>query len=39
MGGYMIKIENFENSKFSGITYGGYSGSKKVLFLKIVGGF
>ena len=29
MGGYMIKIENFDNIEVSGITYGGYSGSKK----------
>ena len=29
----MIKIENFENVKFSGITYGGYSGSKKGILL------
>ena len=34
MGGYMIKIENFENVKFSGITYGGYSGSKKGIILE-----
>ena len=25
----MIKIESFDNAKFSGITYGGHSGSKK----------
>ena len=30
----MIKIENFENVKFSGITYGGYSGSKKGIILE-----
>ena len=29
MGGYMIKIENFDNVISSGITYGGHSGSKK----------
>ena len=29
MGGYMIKIERFDNSNLSGITYGGHSGSKK----------
>ena len=29
MGGYMIKIENFDNNEVSGITYGGHSGSKK----------
>ena len=29
MGGYMIKIENFDNISNSGITYGGHSGSKK----------
>lgn len=28
MGGYMIKIENFDNIEVSGITYGGYSESK-----------
>lgn len=30
----MIRIENFENVKFSGITYGGYSGSKKGIILE-----
>ena len=29
MGGYMIKIENFDNALLSGITYGGHSGSKR----------
>ncbi len=29
MGGYMIKIENFDKIIPSGITYGGHSGSKK----------
>lgn len=28
MGGYMIKVENFDNIEVSGITYGGHSGSK-----------
>ena len=28
MGGYIIKIENFDNIEVSGITYGGHSGSK-----------
>lgn len=29
MGGYMIKLENFENLKPSGISYGGHGGSKR----------
>ena len=29
MGGYMIRIENFDNAIPSGVTYGGHSGSKK----------
>ena len=29
MGGCMIKLEKFDNSVLSGITYGGHSGSKK----------
>jgi len=33
MGGYMIKIENFDNSVLSGITYGGHSGSKRGIIL------
>ena len=34
MGGYMIKIENFDNVTSSGITYGGHSGSKKGIILN-----
>ena len=34
MGGYMIKIENFDNIALSGITYGGHSGSKKGIVLN-----
>ena len=34
MGGCMIKIENLENVKISGITYGGRSGSKKGIILN-----
>ena len=30
----MIKIENLENVKISGITYGGRSGSKKGIILN-----
>ena len=33
MGGYMIKVEKFDNVLESGITYGGRSGSKKGIIL------